>query len=170
MEIKKSAESVVSILQLEGGEGTNLARTKLNPHYIAGFIDGEGSFVFFLSPRNDIRSGFEVNLDFQIELRIDDRDILERIQETLGCGHINELHYERYQQWQPHVKYRIGRIDDLHGRLIPFLQQYPLQAKKRKNFEIFAKAVEIKWSKGHLTAEGMNRLMFLRQIIAGLRG
>lgn len=167
MKIKKSAESVVSAY---GGEGTNLARTKLNPHYIAGFIDGEGSFVFFLSPRKDLRLGFEVNLDFQIELRIDDREILERIKETLGCGHINELHYARYERWQPHVKYRIGKIDDLQNKLIPFLRLYPLQAKKRKNFEIFAEAVEVKWSKGHRTADGMKRLTELRSQIAGLKG
>lgn len=156
MTSKKSAESVVLT---KSEEGTNLAkREKLNPHYIAEFIDGEGSFVFFFSPRNDIRSGYELNLDFQLELRIDDREILERFQETLGCGLIHELHYERYKKWTPHVKYRIGKIDHLRNILVPLLRKYPLQAKKRKNFEIFAEAVEIKWRKGYLTEEGNSAL------------
>ena len=165
---KKSAESVVPI---KNGEGTNLAKKeKLNPHYIAGFIDGEGSFVFFFSPRKDIRSGYELNLDFQIELRIDDREILERFQETLGCGLIHELHYERYKKWMPHVKYRIGKIDHLRNILVPLLRRYPLQAKKRKNFEIFAEAVEIKWRKEHLTEDGMARLKVLREEIIKHKG
>ncbi len=172
---KKSAESVVfseGLTELHLiGEGTNLVtREKLNPHYIAGFIDGEGSFVFFFSPRRDMKSGFETNLDFQIELRIDDREILERIKETLGCGIINVLNYERYEKWMTHVKYRIGRISDLRNILIPLLREYPLQAKKRKNFEIFAEAVEIKWQKGHKTEEGMKRLQILREEIIKLRG
>ncbi|MBI4022662.1 LAGLIDADG family homing endonuclease [Candidatus Berkelbacteria bacterium] len=170
---QQSAESVVpadSFAQ-SGGEGTNRVIQPLNPHYVAGFIDGEGSFVFFLSPRKDIRSGFEVNLDFQIELRIDDREILERIQATLGgIGHLNVLNYERYERWQPHVKYRVGRIDQLQNRLVPFFRKYPLQAKKRRNFEIFAQAVEIKWQKRHRSPKGMEELIRLREQIAELRG
>lgn len=173
MEYQQSAESIVPTLSLRhsGGEGTNRVIQPLNPHYVAGFIDGEGSFVFFLSPRKDIRSGFEVNLDFQIELRIDDREILERIQATFGgIGHINVLNYERYRRWQPHVKYRVGRIDQLRNRLVPFFRQYPLQAKKQKNFEIFAQAVELKWQKRHRTEDGMEELKHLREQIAELRG
>ena len=170
MSNKKSAESIVPSCYQRDGEGTNLATKKLNPHYIAGFIDGEGSFVFFFSPRKDIKSGFETRIDFQIELRIDDREILERIKETLGCGVIHVLNYERYKKWMPHVKYRISKINDLRNKLIPFLRKYPLHAKKRKNFEIFAEAVEIKWRKEHKTKEGIKRLKELRKQIEKLRG
>ena len=128
---KKSAETIVP--RQPAGEGLNLTSSLLNPYYIAGFVDGEGSFVFFLSPRKDIRLGFELNLDFQIEVRIDDKEILERIKKTLGCGHINVLNYERYKKWMPHVKYRVGRIEDLRNKLVPFFRRYPLQAKKKKN-------------------------------------
>ena len=165
---KKSAETIVP--RQPAGEGLNLTSSLLNPYYIAGFVDGEGSFVFFLSPRKDIRLGFELNLDFQIEVRIDDKEILERIKKTLGCGHINVLNYERYKKWMPHVKYRVGRIEDLRNKLVPFFRRYPLQAKKKKNFEIFAKAVEIKWKKRHLTLIGMKEIKELRNKMEKLKG
>ncbi len=162
--LKKSAVSVVPTNSREG------ALLPLPPWYVSGFVDGEGSFVFFFSPRKDIRLGEELNLDFQIELRYDDREILERIQATLGCGHINDLDYKRYPTWQPHVKYRVGRIEDLHTKLCPFFKKYPLQAKKRKNFEVFAQAVALKYKKLHRTPEGFRKLKILRQQIEKLKG
>lgn len=164
MELKKSADSVVAAF---GREGDPLA---LPPWYISGFVDGEGSFVFFLSPRKDIRVGYEVNLDFQIELRYDDRPILERIVATLGCGIIQDLNYKRFPSWQPHVRLRIGRIDDLYNKLCPFFVQYPLQAKKQRNFLVFQQAVLIKYQKRHTTPEGLEELWILRKEIEKLKG
>ena len=164
MTTKKSAVSVVAA---KSGEGALLP---LSGWYVSGFVDGEGSFVFFFSPRKDIKLGEELNLDFQIELHHEDREILQRIQLTLGCGHINELNYKRYPSWSPHVKYRVGKIDDLYHKLCPFFTKYPLQAKKRRNFEIFKEAVAIKYQKLHLAKEGMERLKELRCQIEKLKG
>lgn len=162
---KKSAVSVV--VRQTANEGALLPLPKW---YISGFVDGEGSFVFFFSPRKDIKLGEELNLDFQIELHHEDREILQRIQLTLGCGHINELNYRRYPTWSPHVKFRVGKIDDLYLKLCPFFTKYPLQAKKRRNFEIFKEAVTIKYQKLHLTPEGMERLKELRYQIEKFKG
>lgn len=166
---KKSAVSVVpgSDLLVSDREGTLLP---LPPWYVSGFVDGEGSFVFFFSSRKDITLGAELNLDFQIELHHEDREILQRIQLTLGCGHINELNYRRYPTWSPHVKFRVGRIDDLYHKLCPFFTKYPLQAKKRRNFEIFKKAVTLKYQKLHRTPEGFTRLKELRLQIEKFKG
>ena len=59
---------------------------KLHPQYIAGFIDGEGSFSVSVGKHRTLRRGFEVRPEFEIELRADDREILERILVTLNCG------------------------------------------------------------------------------------
>src|SRR3989344_8096731 len=84
-----------------------IRRVKLHPQYVIGFIDGEGSFSVSIGKHKTLKRGLEVRPEFEIELRADDRDILERICITIGCGRIYDLSYDRYG-WYPHVKYKIG--------------------------------------------------------------
>src|SRR3989344_4209289 len=54
-----------------------IRREKLNPHYVVGFIDGEGSFSISIGKHKTTKSGFDVRPEFEIELRKDDQEILE---------------------------------------------------------------------------------------------
>ena len=63
-----------------------IQREKLHPQYVIGFIDGEGSFSVSINKHKTLKSGVEVKAEFEIELRADDREILERIMETIGSG------------------------------------------------------------------------------------
>ncbi len=136
--------------------------SKLNPHYLVGFIDGEGCFSISLCKHKTLRQKREIRLAFEIELRYDDREILERIRDTLKCGQIYKLDYERYG-WRPHVKYKISKVSDLIEKLIPFLQEYPLQAKKAKSFKIFVEAVELMKNREHLCLKGIQKFRKLQQ-------
>ena len=133
----------------------------LNPHYIVGFVDGEGCFSISLN-KNDNRLP-EVRLIFEIELREDDEAILREIQATLGCGNIYRLEYERYAKWRPHVKLKVSNFTDISQKIIPFFQRYPLQAKKRLQFERFCLAAELIKTKEHLTTEGIGKIRTLKQ-------
>lgn len=106
--------------------------------------------------------GIDARLHFQIEVRDDDAEIIRNIQETLGCGRIYKLSYERYG-WNPHVELKVSSIDDISTKLIPFLKKYPLRAKKSKSFALFKRAVEIFNKKEHLTLEGIEKLRSIRK-------
>ena len=41
------------------------------------------------------------------------------------------------------VRYAVNIIDDLKGKILPFFEKYPLQAKKKNDFELWKEAVEI---------------------------
>lgn len=135
--------------------------SKLNPHYIAGFIDGEGSFSVGIARHKTLRSGIEARIQFSIELRADDREILDRIRATIGCGKVYDCNYERYG-WYPHAKYKIGSVKEMKEYLLPFLDRYPLQAKKAKVYALFREVVEIAYRKEHLTPSGFARIRALR--------
>ena len=137
---------------------------KLHPQYVVGFIDGEGSFSVSVGKHKTMKRGREVRLEFEIELRADDREILERICKTIGCGRIYDLSYERYG-WYPHVKYKIGGVKDMQTYLIPFLDQYPLQAKKGKAYKLFREIVVMFGNKEHLTDTGFKKILKLREKI-----
>ncbi len=133
----------------------------LNPHYVSGFVDGEGCFSISLN-RNDGHLP-EVRLIFEIELRRDDEPILRQIQQSLGCGNIYHLNYERYQKWQPHVKLKVSNFADISQKIIPFFRQYPLQAKKRFDFARFCQVAELIEAKQHLTAGGIERIRKIKR-------
>src|SRR3989344_6100926 len=117
-----------------------IRREKLNPHYVAGFVDGEGSFSISIGKDAEYRRGVQVRAEFEIELRADDQEILERILVTIGCGKIYDCSYDRYG-WYPHVKYKITGAKDMIDYLFPFLDQYNLQAKKRGAYKLFKQIV-----------------------------
>ena len=137
---------------------------KLNPDYLPGFIDGEGSFSVSIGKHRTLKRGIEVRPEFEIELRADDRRVLERICVTLGCGRIYDCSYERYG-WYPHVKYKITSMRDMEEYLFPFLDRHSLQGKKAKVYQLFKKIVMMARKKEHLTDKGFNKIVRLRDKI-----
>ena len=138
-----------------------IQREKLNPHYVVGFIDGEGSFSISIGKHKTLKRGYEVRPEFEVELRKDDQEILERILITVGAGRIYDLSYERYG-WYPHAKYKITSIWDMKDYLFPFLDAYPPQAKKGKSYRLFREIVLMLCKKKHLSDEGFEKIVRLR--------
>lgn len=138
-----------------------IQKKKLSPQYVVGFVDGEGSFSVSIGKHMTLKRKYEVRPEFEIELRADDREIIERICATLGCGRIYDLSYERYG-WYPHVKYKITSTQDMKRYLFPFLERYPLQAKKAEAYRLFKKIVEMMLIKKHLSDAGFKKIQKLR--------
>ena len=67
-------------------EGMN---SKLNPYYISGLVDGEGCFCVTFNKHGNNR--VEVRLLFEIELREDDFEILNRVLIVLN-NNLGNLH------------------------------------------------------------------------------
>lgn len=136
----------------------------INPWYIVGFTEGEGCFAINISKHKTKKTGRDANLCFEIELRGDEKPILEIIQQRLNCGLIVELKYERYG-WKPHVKFTVRKQSDLFYKVIPFFKQFPLRGKKKKDFDLFCQAAEIFKIRGHLSEEGIKKLEKIREFM-----
>lgn len=137
--------------------------SKLNPYYyIIGLVDGEGCFSITFNNHKDNRL-IEIRLLFEIELREDDKDILERIKRTLDCGNIYYLSYERFPKWRPHYKYKVSNLKDISSKIIPFFKKYQLQAKKKHDFEAFCKVAKLMIKKKHLTKKGIEDIRLIKQ-------
>lgn len=134
---------------------------KLPCDYVCGFVDGEGCFTIVISKHKQKKLGLDARLHFQIELRDDDEELLQNIQETLECGRIYHLNYEKYG-WHPHVELKVSSIKEIKNKLIPFFKEHSLRGKKRHSFELFVQAAEIFYSKEHLTKEGIEKLYAIR--------
>ena len=134
---------------------------KLHPKYVSGLVDGEGCFCINISKHKTKKLGLDPRLMFEIEMIIEDKPLLERLQETLDCGHIYILSYEKYN-WRPHVKFAVKNHEDIFKKVIPFFRKNQLQSKKKKDFEYFCQASEIFRNKEHLTEKGLEELRFIQ--------
>lgn len=135
---------------------------RINPWYIVGFVEGEGCFSITISSHKTKKLGKDPRLIFEIELRGDDRPILEQIREYFGCGQIFDLNYDRYG-WTPHVKYAVKSTKEILNKIIPFFRKFSLKGKKSRDFDKFCQAAKIFKRKQHLTKEGLNRLYKIRE-------
>jgi hypothetical protein len=139
---------------------------EISPENISGFVVGEG--CFYVESGNDpkYKLGYRVRASFCIELREDDREILESIQKTLECGNIYNLDFGRYRGysekgWRPHVKYRVSNRTDLTQKVIPFFKKHPLFGKKLESFKVFTQIVDKIEAKEHLTPIGLEEIKLL---------
>ena len=135
----------------------------LTPENLSGLVVGEGCFYAESAPDAKYRSGWRIRPAFCIEMRHEERPVLEEVQRMLECGAIYHLDFGRYRGyqtrgWKPHVKYRVTRIGDLHGRVVPFFESYPLFGRKLEAFELFAELVKGLHAKEHLSDDGLRRL------------
>jgi len=124
-------------------------------YYIAGFVDGEGSFNVSLKKRNDYVGKWKVTASFNVSQK--DRVILAFIKKTLGCGTLRE-------RKDGIVYYEVTNVRALHEHVIPFFEQFRfLSANKKRNFAIFKKIVEKLAHGEHLTPQGLQHVLQLRE-------
>jgi hypothetical protein len=134
----------------------------VTPEHVAGLVVGEGCFYTESGRDKKYRSGWRVRPAFCIEMRFDDREVLEEVQRHLDCGSIYNLDFGRYRSyesrgWKPHVKYRVSNIADLQGKVVPFFREHQLFGRKRVAFELFTQLVEMIYAREHLHPGGLER-------------
>ncbi len=110
-----------------------------DPHWLAGFSSGEGSFFLQISTSPN-RVGFRVKLRYSITQHSLDAKLITSFQEYLGCGGVY-IHSENA------VVFVVTRFSDIHEKIIPFFSKYQIQGVKALDFVGFCKAAEILKSK-----------------------
>ena len=111
----------------------------MNPWYVTGFVDGEGTFTF-----NRCRN--YITLCFGLKLTAQDRSALELIREFFkGVGQI--YHVKAPNSYRGKTKtaayFRVARINNLL-KIVDHFDNFPLKSTKNKQFKIWKEMVMIK--------------------------
>jgi hypothetical protein len=136
---------------------TVLATMRKDPEldgYIAGFVDGEGSFSVSVQRNPSCRVGLQLVPEFHVSQNGDRAQVLNLILERLGCGYIKP-NSNRDQA----LVYVVRERQALLESVIPFFERVPLRSAKRGDFEHFAWIVRQMSEGRHRTVEGFAELL-----------
>ena len=116
-------------------------------------MDGESSFYISIHKSNNLKTGWSVKAVFEIHLHIKDKALLEMIQASLGgVGNITT----RDNQVSFKVYYKDLAV------LMDHLGNYPLITKKRSDFELFKRVLQLVNRQEHLTSEGLREIVSIK--------
>lgn len=139
--------TIESLLRLFHGKRTALF------NYIAGFVDGEGSFSVAIIKNPSKKGGWLINPCFQVYQHENHREILELCQEVFKTGRIY-----RKSGTHPVLNFSIDSMRNIKERVIPFFDKYPL-ITKYDAYQKFREIVLAIDKKEHLTSKGFERLV-----------
>jgi len=138
----------------------------LNPNYIVGLVDGEGSFtVYIRNPdlKKKVKRRTKAEPRFYLKLIEKDKDILYELKDFFGCGNVY-FQVDKRKNHQNCYRYEVANRNDLEKVIIPFFKKHQLKlASKRKDFEIFCRIMKGIKQRKHFTKSGLRRLYFLKQ-------
>jgi len=122
--------------------------------YIAGYVDGEGSFSVSVQRNASCRVGFQLVPEFHVSQNGDRAQVLELIRRRLGCGYIKPN-----SRRDRALVFVVRKREDLLDRVVPFFERNPLLSSKQADFDKFADIVRALALGHHRTTAGFRRLL-----------
>jgi hypothetical protein len=122
-------------------------------HYIAGFVDGEGSFNVPIRREQDRRLAFRVGLSFNVSQV--GEELPELLKLTFGVGTTRS---RPDGVWY----FEVTKLVDLEERVFPFFDRFRLRGPKASDLVTFRRIAALVRSREHLAPAGIARILELR--------
>ena len=124
--------------------------------FLAGFVEGEGSFNVSLRRKADYKVSWQVVMSFNVSQK--DPSILRILQGVLGCGIIKVRKKDNLHSFD------ITKPQDIIEKVIPFFKKYPILSESKKgNFTIFCKIAALMKRGEHKSPSGLKKILELRE-------
>ncbi len=128
--------------------------------WVLGFVDGEGCFSigFVRQPsrtgRKGYRTGYQVAHEFAVTQSAKSVSCLHELMSFFGVGSViaNRRHDSHRENLNRFV---VRRRSDLIDTIIPFFTAHQLRSAKQRDFEKFARCVELIETGVHRTHSGL---------------
>ena len=125
----------------------------LNPWFITGFVEAEGSFILNINSKSDLKNKWGVRASFKITLHLRDKALLEQIQSYFGVGNLYIVGSS--------VSYEVNSLKGLEN-IIAHFNKYSLITQKYSDFELFKLAITLIKGEEHLSIEGLHKLVNIK--------
>lgn len=131
----------------------------LNPYWVSGFTAGDGGFSI------NIRSNKKIGLIFHIAQHSKDIDLMNSLIKFFGTGKV----YLRSNLSTPRCDFVIQNLTDITTKVINHFDNYPLNNIKTLDYNDFKQAVLLIKSGKHLSVEGFNQILMLKNAMNASR-
>ena len=125
---------------------------KINPYWVSGFVDGEGTFYVGINRNITMKSGFQVLPEFRVVQHEKDIKVLYALKTYFGAGVVRINHDTRQEL-------RIRSLDHINRFVIPHFEQYPLLTQKKFDFIKFKEIIKLMNQGKHLTVDGIKNII-----------
>ncbi len=123
--------------------------------WVTGFTDAEGTFSISIVKNKTYKLGWQAQLSFKIGLHEKDKFILEQIKKFFETGIISK-------DGAASLEFRVRSTEGLI-KIINHFDQFPLITKKWADFKLFKEAFNIIKNKQHLTQEGLESIVGIKE-------
>ena len=136
---------------------TSSFKPKLNPWFVTGIIDAEGTFCTTIYKNKAYKTGWVVRSFFEIGLNQRDSSLIFQLKDFFeGIGTIS------LDKKANVLKYSTASLKDLSSIVTPHFKKYPLLTQKGADFLFFEQIVELMNKGAHLTINGLQQVINIR--------
>lgn len=126
-----------------------------DPHWISGFVSGDGSFDINITKDPTAKQNYRVQLRFRITQHSRDIELMNTLTNYLNTGSIYKYPNQKA------LSLTVVNLSDIINKIIPFFDQNTILGVKQLDYLDWCKVANLMNSGFHLTSEGLN---LIRQI------
>lgn len=101
--------------------------TKIQSFWVIGFVDGEGCFRASTINNQSIKNKIQIQIEFVVTQHKRDVQIFYALKTCFGRGQVSLLTSPESTNC---CRYRVRKLDNLLGKILPFFEKYNLKTKK----------------------------------------
>lgn len=149
------SKNVKDTILMDGAESTNI---NLNPLFVTGLSDGDGSFYIVMRKDPTCRFGFSTSLEYKVVAEVNPLNLklLKEIQAFFGgSGTISKDKNTHH--------YVIRNRKDLK-KVLDHFTDYPLQTSKHLHFLLWSKVLNLIEKKEHWTLAGFMDILAIKSV------
>jgi len=128
---------------------------RLEPWFVTGLVEGEGSFCISFNRRKKLKVGIETRPSFSVTLSSKDLELIKALRNFFGCGGV------RYSRGDRTYKFEVRSITDIIKKINPHFYKYPLKGSKAKDFQLFSEVSKMVYMNLHLSPKYLRKIIEL---------
>ena len=125
---------------------------KLDPNWVSGFVDGEGTFYIGINRNHTMTCGYQVLPEFRVVQHEKDIKLLYYLKQYFGCGVVRVNHDDRYEL-------RIRSLKHITENVMPHFLSYPLRTQKQYDFIKFKRIIGLMNQNAHCDKSGLVKII-----------
>lgn len=126
---------------------------KINPNWISGFVQADGSFHVDISKDKSYKFGIRITPKFIISQHSKEEELMKYIKCYFGVGRV----YKSLKRNE--IQFIVNSFPQIEEVIVNHFNYYPLKSGKLSSYQMFKKVVEMMKNKLHLKKEGLSKII-----------